>query len=389
MLKGILLGLVFSTFAMANFNDYNGEIPQTDSQQVDLLWTQFQDRELDPLYLFSALELMQVDDLKLIDKVRLNKMLNSFGQKGIYQLPKMLKGVDLKTAWAVVIWPSRNRQIIQRLSKADKAKVTKLKKYLAQVNSAKAMSAAKILETWEYDPLTANYRNGEYHNKVRLFLFCRKDRNYPCLFAMKDFYNQPVMDGDKLWTLPALAISSRGLDYYQTNGQTPQGVHTMDSVMPSSEPFRSFGAFRRVILSWVPRVANESHTKRFIPRSTHSDLWWHEANIARDAGRGLLRIHGTGRLNTDPSSIYYPHKPTSGCISTRELKYGKKTYIDQRLILDKLMEASGLIANYQNEELIKGVLHVIEIDNKKAKVTLKDLQALGLDGHGYAHTRVE
>jgi hypothetical protein len=199
------------------------------------------------------------------------------------------------------------------------------------------------------------------------------------LFALKDKFNNTVYDeGGAMWTLPALALSARGLDYFQTNGQTPQGLHLMNSVMPTNEPFRSFGAFRRVILNWIPKSTNESFSKKFLDASSFQTKWWQESVIARDAGRSLLRIHGTGRRNNNRNSAFYPHKPTAGCISTRELAYDGVTYRDQRIILDEIMKALDLDPIYKNEELIKGVLHVIEIDDQKSKVTIKDLQALGL-----------
>ena len=61
-----------------------------------------------------------------------------------------------------------------------------------------------------------------------------------------------MTDDGKIWHQPALAASARGYPSNIVNGQTPQGVHTMDSVMPFADQYRSFGSYRRVILNWVP-----------------------------------------------------------------------------------------------------------------------------------------
>ena len=77
--------------------------------------------------------------------------------------------------------------------------------------------------------------------------------------------NRPVLgeDGRDLWSQPALAASYHGLPYNVINGQTPQGIHRIDSVMPEANRYRAFGKYRRVILNWVPNAGDEdSLTKK-------------------------------------------------------------------------------------------------------------------------------
>ena len=83
-------------------------------------------------------------------------------------------------------------------------------------------------------------------------------------------------------------------------------------------------------------------------------------------------------LQASLPSTFYPHYATSGCVSTRELKYDDIEYKDQRVILDKMMEAMQMSPVFANETSLKGVLYVIEIDDKKKNVIADDLAVFGL-----------
>ena len=190
-----------------------------------------------------------------------------------------------------------------------------------------------------------------------------------------------MTDDGKIWHQPALAACQR-LSSNIVNGQTPQGVHTMDSVMPFADQYRSFGSYRRVILNWVPVEdgdERDQNTTGLLSPLSEDSLWWKQASISRNVGRTDLRIHGTGKLNTDPDSTHYPLRKTNGCISQREGKYGDVEYIDQRHILNRLMEGLAPEATFENEEKISGTLYVIELDAKEAPVTWRDVEKkLGL-----------
>jgi len=95
--------------------------------------------------------------------------------------------------------------------------------------------------------------------------------------------------------------------------------------------------------------------------------------VARDVGRSLLRIHGTGRINTWPDSSWYPFIRTSGCIAQRENTYNGVEFTDQRILLDTLMLAQGLEPKFENETRIKGLLYFIEINDQAKAVSVSDL----------------
>jgi hypothetical protein len=240
------------------------------------------------------------------------------------------------------------------------------------------MTKADVREMFYFIPQWSRIRDSYYADGVKLFLFCRRDRNYPCLFVAKDKFDLPLLDSatGQLWHQPALAASSSGYSSRVRNGQTPTGVQTLDSVMPTANLPVSFGKFRRVILNWLPDMQEEDQTLSLLPPSLHTQTWWRESLISRDVGRVDLRIHGTGKINEDPTSTFFPFRQTSGCISQREGQYGQVEYRDQRKMLDSLMSAMDLESRYENETAIKGVLYLVELDDAKKAVEFDDVRKL-------------
>ena len=237
-----------------------------------------------------------------------------------------------------------------------------------------------VADLFYRSPDVASYMNGEYVKSVKIFMFCRDNRLYPCLMVMRDVHGQEVRNPDgSLWNHPALASSARGIPSYYRNGNTPAGILTIDSVMPAADQQVSFGKFRRLILNFVPKSRSESLIKSLLPPSSMDEDWWRASMVARDAGRNLLRIHGTGKINTDPSTPYFPFMRTSGCIAQKENTYEGVTYQDQRELLDDVMLAMDMEPEFNNEPKIKGILYLMDLDDKSAPVALEDLASRGID----------
>jgi hypothetical protein len=237
-----------------------------------------------------------------------------------------------------------------------------------------------VADLFHNTPDATTYMNGEYVKSVKLFVFCRQNRLYPCLMAMRDIHGQVVRNNDgSLWTHKALASSARGLPSYTRNGNTPAGIMTIDSVMPAPDQQTAFGKFRRMILNFIPKSTDESLIRSLLPISSHDEDWWKSSVVARDIGRNLFRIHGTGKVNLDPNVPYYPFVRTSGCIAQRENTYDGVTFKDQRILLDAVMEAMDLVPSYENELKVKGILYLVEIDDKNLPVGEADLALRGIE----------
>lgn len=240
--------------------------------------------------------------------------------------------------------------------------------------------ARTAIDLFYHAPAASEYQGGKYSGGIKLYMFCRPNRNYTCLFAMRDANDEIVRNEDgTIWTQKSLAQSARKLPYNIRNGATPTGVWTIDSVMPAADQTISFGRFRRMIINFIPKSNNESRLKSLLPESSHDLNWWKPTIIARDMGRNLFRIHGTGKTNPDPQSTFYPFRQTSGCISQRENVHDGFDWQDQRKILDRIMVAQGNKPVYANETKIKGIFYFIEIDDKNASVEPEDLYNLGIE----------
>ncbi len=244
----------------------------------------------------------------------------------------------------------------------------------------KEITTDVVADVFHRNPDVSTYMNGEYVKSVKLFMFCRSNRLYPCLMTMKDAHGQVVRNADgTLWTHKALASSKQGLPSYTRNGNTPAGIFTIDSVMPTADQQMSYGKNRRMILNFVPKSRNEVLLRSLLPETSQEEDWWRATVTARDVGRNLFRIHGTLKINEDASVPYYPFMRTSGCIAQRENTYEGITYNDQRVLLDKIMTALDLEPIYANEPKVKGILYLVEIDDTDEVVTEDALRSFGIE----------
>lgn len=207
--------------------------------------------------------------------------------------------------------------------------------------------------------------------KLTVFAFLHSDRTIPGLLAVrKDDGSFVTKKNGDVWSISILGLSSRDLSFHHSNGCTPMGVYTLDSVMPEANNPYEFGKYRRLIVNFIPRSEGESRLKELLPVTHHALTWWKQSVLARELGRSLLRIHGTGRTNNNFFTPHYPFVPTSGCLATNEASIlGMKEYHDQRLLLDVLMTASGLSPSYENESKIHGLLYVVEFDDSLAALS--------------------
>lgn len=212
-----------------------------------------------------------------------------------------------------------------------------------------------------------------------VYKFCRVNRHYPCLMVLRNHQGELKREVDgQLWSHKSLAASVIDKPSYQTGGHTPAGVWRINSVMPVADQQRVYGKNRRMKLEFIGKSPGERRILDLLPESSHDASWWHPVTVARDAGRDLFRIHGTGRITQEVKAPYYPFQRTHGCIAQRENTYSGVTYNDQRILLDTLMEAQGLAVNFENEAKLKGVLYLIELDDETAPVELADLNQRGI-----------
>lgn len=352
---------------------------------VDALWDMAEDNSPEALAFLENEIPLHYD---LVQKLRLGILRIKYNRANVLpeevsaEISSALKSpqVDLKIVYLIAAYES---ELIKTGHKSMIELARKHASYYDIIDDAdrvKDITTDEVADLFNMTPDVTTYMNGEYVKSVKIFMFCRNNRLYPCLMVMKNVHGEAVrMEDGTLWSNPSLASSARGLPSYQRNGNTPEGVLTIDSVMPSADQQTSYGKFRRMILNFVPKSKNESLIKSLLPASSHESEWWRNGVVSRDIGRNLLRIHGTGKINLDPTTPYFPFMRTSGCIAQKENTYDGVTYQNQRNLLDSVMKAMDMAPTYSNEPNIKGLLYIIEIDDKNAAVELEDLALRGIE----------
>lgn len=197
--------------------------------------------------------------------------------------------------------------------------------------------------------------------QAQMYVLCRPNREVLCLSVIKDRNGKFLKRGNQLWSAPLLLQSLRNLDWYFTNGRTPQGIYRMEgvSLQPDDEVFHAYGQFSLVNL-FVPF---EDGVQAFLPNQKGKftgSLQAYQALLpptwrnyqpmqqsywAGNVGRSLFRIHGSGAAidffgNKDKvvDRKYFDWNATLGCLSAIELydDRGNLLKADMPKILDAL-----------------------------------------------------
>lgn len=387
-LFGKMVNLQVSLGMVQTSSFWNKDKKMNSMALVDTLWEKGWDslKEEDHEVVRNSLKKIDFNSFELSDKIRLFLMDQKFGKnlvhnsefmKEIYEDARSGK-LDRREVFTLLNYKDNLEDLgFESIYKeVDDNYGEDVSPYLEAQNLGRKGLSKTTLKDIIFNNLDlGEYGRGKYSFGPKLFMLCRQNRNYPCMMIMKDSRNQLMRNSDgSVWTHKALGLARRGRAYNVKNGYTPAGVYTMDSVMPQANKQRVYGKNRRVILNFIPRTKNEEKTKALLPESSRSSSWWKQAVVARDVGRNLLRIHGTGLRNNNPSSSYYPFVKTSGCIAQRENTYGSTRYNDQRHLLDKMMEASAFTPAYKNEVHIRGLLYVVEVDGQRKSVEKSDIK---------------
>lgn len=208
-------------------------------------------------------------------------------------------------------------------------------------------------------------------DQLTVFAILKENRKEPGVLIIRLASGQFMRNKDGgVWSIPILGLSGRGLPFHHSNGQTPTGVFTIDSVMPEANKNFEFGKFRRLIVNFIPPSDQETNLLKYLPKNHHAKNWWKPSLLGRILGRSLLRIHGTGDTNLNPFSSYFPFVPTSGCLATNEARFfGFRPKADQRLLLDALMSALDLQPIPENESKIHGLLYVVDFGDNLTALT--------------------
>lgn len=214
--------------------------------------------------------------------------------------------------------------------------------------------------------------------QAHVYVFCRPNRDVLCLTLIKDRNGKFLKQGQQLWSTPLLLQSVRNLDWYFTNGRTPQGLYRMEGIsrQPDDEFFHAYGQFSLVNLfvpfedgvqAFLPNqkgkfIGNLQAYQALLPPTWRNYTPIQQTFWAGNVGRSLFRIHGSGAAldffhNKDKvvNPKNFDWNATLGCLSALEIydDRGSLLKADMPKILDAL--------NRVGKGKIEGYLVVVDI----------------------------
>lgn len=239
---------------------------------------------------------------------------------------------------------------------------------LLSVQKTSAISLAEILK--ETAP-----------GELVLFSLQRENRDYQGLAIIRKPDGNFVRDNfGRIFNVPQLARGIANLPGYITNGNTPQGilsiqgVDTSKSVLIGATPnFQTILPFENKFVKYFHITEELKDTNwldsytNLLPVKYRNNQLLYEAYYAGKAGRNEIISHGT---TIDPEfylgRLYYPNTPTLGCLCAKELWSdvdGKCLLSDQAALVNAFSSVGGL----------NGYIMVVEIDDQNKPVILDEI----------------
>ncbi|MCX6151121.1 MAG: hypothetical protein NTX22_11395 [Ignavibacteriales bacterium] len=212
-----------------------------------------------------------------------------------------------------------------------------------------------------------------------IFSFQRKNRDYPGLVIIRKPDGKYVRTNDgNIFSVPQLARAISNLPGYITNGNTPQGILSIQGIDTSKSVFLGKTPNIQTILPFEGTVKQYFHNnvsdtnwieqyKNLLPESWKNYPPIYEAYYAGKAGRSEIIVHGT---TIDPEfysgQSYYPQTPSLGCLCAKEIWSsvdGKCLISDQASVMNAFLSTGKKT----------GYLVVVENDDKNQPINLDEL----------------
>lgn len=269
------------------------------------------------------------------------------------------------------IFPERKDNILNQIEKqltnpSKQLVLSALKNYLTEYKDSK-----------KRPPLAELFSLNPHQNSILLFSLHRNDRNFPGILLVKKGNKFLRRSDGSIFFISQFGRSFSDLPYFLFNGNTPQGVYSIQGVSRLQNEW--IGPTPAVITNLPIEITVDKffHTPlkenwslplylTLFPDSWKNYFPIQEAYIAGKIGRNGIFSHGT---NLDPlwykSSSFFPNTPTKGCLSTKEIRTTsqKLIYSEQKMLLTVLEQSPHL----------HGFLYVINLNDKKEPVTLDDI----------------
>lgn len=222
-------------------------------------------------------------------------------------------------------------------------------------------------------------------NKIVIYSLQRINRDYPGLLIIKNTDGKFLRNEEgEIFSVPQLARAISDLPGYITNGNTPEGILSIQGTDVSKNIFIGPTPNLQTVLPFEVNpiiffhnlkndsIWNSDLYSSLLPESWKSYLPIYEAYYAGKAGRNEIIAHGT---TIDPNFYknkqYLPFTPSMGCLTTKEIwseETGKIIESDQIKLMNVLSKFNEL----------KGYLIVVNIDDKKSPVELTEVEEMVL-----------
>lgn len=226
-----------------------------------------------------------------------------------------------------------------------------------------------------------------------IYSFQRRDRDYPGMAVVQNADGRFVRDeAGRLQVFEQLARSGPGLPYFLTNGNTPQGIYSIQGTDISRTNFIGPTPNLQLLLPQsdrAPRTEGRHRSDGFWARYFHDSTMegdslsrylgllppgWRgyapmmEAWEAGVIGRTEIIAHGT---TIDPEYYrgkpFYPLTPTMGCLCAKELWNVTSGHL-------LVSEQNNLVNAFLSTPGRKGFLIVVDVDNKREAVSRAEVE---------------
>ena len=268
-----------------------------------------------------------------------------------------------------------NDLILKRFSDASNVEIlAELEKHLEYYDLFKKDNIPPIKELFQYQQVL--------RTKI-VYSFQRWNRDYPGMAIIQNEDGSFVRDSTgKLLVIQQLARAGSNLPYFITNGNTPQGIFSIQGSEISKLPFIGPTPNLQLQMPLEDSLANFFHSgydsslnrleqyKNLMPTSWRIYDPMMESFAAGKIGRTEIIAHGT----TISSSYfqgkpYFPISPSQGCLTAKEIwneSTGKLASSDQLKLYKAFFSTPGN----------KGYLMVINLNNRTEPVTRQEIEKL-------------
>ena len=226
------------------------------------------------------------------------------------------------------------------------------------------------------------FANQKVLNQKIIYSFQRWNRDYPGIAIVQNSDGSFVRDSTgKLITIRQLARSGSNLPFFITNGNTPQGIFSIQGILVDQNhiigptpTIQLVMPFEADSVYWHNAYDSSKDALTnylgLLPEDWRLYTPMEEAFYAGKAGRTEIISHGT---TLDPAYFFgkpfYPISPTMGCLCAREdwnIFTGKLNSSDQLKLVQAFLATAG----------DKGYLMVINLDDQQKPVGISEVENL-------------